>query len=49
MSDSAETHPTFKKKQKENFDKAHRAKDLCVLKVKEQVQFLPQQGRHRPC
>ena len=28
-------------KQKENFDKAHRAKDLHVLKVKEQVQFFP--------
>ena len=26
-------------KQKEHFDKAHRAKDLCILKVKEQVQF----------
>ena len=25
--------------QKEHFNKAHRAKDLCVLKVKEQVQF----------
>ena len=29
----------LQEKQKENFDKAHRAKDLCVLKVKEQVQF----------
>ena len=28
-------------KQKENFDKAHRAKDLHVLKVKEKVQFFP--------
>ena len=28
-------------KQKENFNKAHRAKDLCVLKVKEKVQFFP--------
>ena len=27
--------------QKENFDKAHRAKDLLVLKVKEKVQFFP--------
>ena len=26
-------------KQKEHFNKAHRAKDLCILKVKEQVQF----------
>ena len=26
-------------KQKENFDRAHRVKDLCVPKVKEQVQF----------
>ena len=32
-------------KQKENFDKAYRAKDLCVLKVKEKVQFfLNKQG-----
>ena len=31
----------LQEKQKENFDKAHRAKDLCVLKVKEQVQFFP--------
>ena len=29
----------LQEKQKEHFDKAHRAKDLCVLKVKEQVQF----------
>ena len=29
----------LKEKQKEHFNKAHRAKDLCVLKVKEQVQF----------
>ena len=29
----------LQEKQKENFDKAHRAKDLCILKVKEQVQF----------
>ena len=29
----------FQEKQKEHFDKAHRAKDLCILKVKEQVQF----------
>ena len=28
-------------KQKENFNKAHRAKDLHVLKVQEQVQFFP--------
>ena len=28
-------------KQKKNFNKANRAKDLCVLKVKEQVQFFP--------
>ena len=34
--------------QKENFDKAHRAKDLWVLKVKEQVQFLPNKGQ-APC
>ena len=26
-------------KQKEQFDRAHRANDLCPLKVKEQVQF----------
>ena len=31
----------FRKKQKENYDKAHRAKDLHVLKVKEKVQFFP--------
>ena len=31
----------LQEKQKENFDKAHRAKDLCVLKVKEKVQFFP--------
>ena len=31
----------LQEKQKENFDKAHRAKDLCVLKVKEQVQLFP--------
>ena len=29
----------LQEKQKEHFDKAHRAKDLCVLKVREQVQF----------
>ena len=29
----------LQEKQKENFDKAHRAKDLCILKIKEQVQF----------
>ena len=29
-------------KQKENFDKAHRAKDLRILKITEQVQFFPQ-------
>ena len=29
----------LQEKQKEHFDKAHRAKDLCILKVKEQVQF----------
>ena len=29
----------LQEKQKEHFDKAHRAKDLCVLKVKEQVWF----------
>ena len=29
----------LQEKQKEHFDKAHRAKDLCTLKVKEQVQF----------
>ena len=35
----------LQEKQKENFDKAHRAKDLCVLKVKEKVQFfLNKQG-----
>ena len=35
----------LKEKQKENFDKAHRAKDLHVLKVKEKVQFfLNKQG-----
>ena len=28
-------------KQKENFDKAHRTKDLHILKIKEQVQFFP--------
>ena len=27
----------LQEKQKENFDKAHRAKDLCVLRVKEKV------------
>ena len=31
----------LQEKQKENFNKTHRAKDLCVLKVKEQVQFFP--------
>ena len=31
----------LQEKQKENFDKAHRAKDLHILKVKEQVQFFP--------
>ena len=31
----------LQEKQKENFDKAHRAKDLHVLKVKEKVQFFP--------
>ena len=31
----------LQEKQKENFDKAHRAKDLRILKVKEQVQFFP--------
>ena len=35
----------LQEKQKENFDKAHRAKDLCVLKVKEKVQmFQNKQG-----
>ena len=35
----------LKEKQKENFDKAHRAKDICVLKVKEKVQmFQNKQG-----
>ena len=35
----------FRKKQKENFNKAHRAKDLHVLKVKEKVQmFWNKQG-----
>ena len=35
----------LQRKQKENFDKAHRAKDLCVLKVKEKVQmFWNKQG-----
>ena len=35
----------LQEKQKENFDKAHRAKDLHVLKVKEKVQFfLSKQG-----
>ena len=29
----------LQEKQKEHFDRAHRAKDLCLLKVKEQVQF----------
>ena len=29
----------LQEKQKEHFDKAHRAKDLHVLKAKEQVQF----------
>ena len=29
----------LQEKQKEHFDRAHRAKDLCTLKVKEQVQF----------
>ena len=29
----------LQEKQKENFNKAHRAKDLCILKVKEQIQF----------
>ena len=29
----------LQEKQKEHFDKAHRARDLCTLKVKEQVQF----------
>ena len=29
----------LQEKQKENFNKVHRAKDLSVLKVKEQVQF----------
>ena len=29
----------LQEKQKEHFDKAHRAKDLHILKVKEQVQF----------
>ena len=38
MSDQAETHWTSRKTEK-NFNKAHRAKDLCILKVKEQVQF----------
>ena len=37
----------LQEKQKENFDKAHRAKDVHVLKVKEKV-VLPQQARHRP-
>ena len=31
----------LQEKQKENFNKAHRAKDLPVLKVKEQIQFFP--------
>ena len=31
----------LQQKQKENFNKAHRTKDLHVLKVKEQVQFFP--------
>ena len=31
----------LQEKQKENFGKAHRTKDLHVLKVKEQVQFFP--------
>ena len=31
----------LQEKQKENFNKAHRAKDLHVLKVKEKVQFFP--------
>ena len=29
----------LQEKQKEHFDRAHRAKDLCTLKIKEQVQF----------
>ena len=29
----------LQEKQKEHFDRAHRAKDLCPLKVKEKVQF----------
>ena len=29
----------LQEKQKEQFNRAHRAKDLCPLKVKEQVQF----------
>ena len=34
----------LQEKQKENFDKAHRAKDLCILSL-----VLSQQTRHRPC
>ena len=35
----------LQEKQKENFNNAHRAKDLCILKVKEQVQsFHNRQG-----
>ena len=37
----------LQERQKENFDRAHRAKDLRILKVKEQA-ILSQQTRHRP-
>ena len=36
----------LQEKQKEHFDRAHRAKDLHPLKLKEQVQFFT--TRHRP-
>ena len=36
----------LQEKQKEQFNRAHRAKDLHLLKVKEQVQFFSQQTRH---
>ena len=35
-------------KQKEHFDKAHRSKDLCVLKIQEQVKFLPNEQETAP-
>ena len=38
----------LQEKQKEQFDRAHWARDLYPLKVKEQVQFFPKQASHRP-